>query len=172
MYWLIVPYMAWLSRMSGGGWPKLPLGLDQWCYALPYLLICWPVAGLWSILPYICAVMGKRTGHGGFMDLGRWKRKRDEERLEFIIRHLKGKIPDSRYDFIGLAITGVSVSFVPVLVLLASNPVHSFVLLVSGAAKAVAYWIGWEFAPNPTETGEVLTGAFAGLGIALILTLF
>jgi len=27
---------GWNSRMAGGGPPKLPLGLDQWIYAIPY----------------------------------------------------------------------------------------------------------------------------------------
>lgn len=36
MVLLVALVGGWISRMCGGGKPKLPWGLDQWIYALPY----------------------------------------------------------------------------------------------------------------------------------------
>ena len=163
---------GWLSRMAGGAPPKLPWGLDQWLYAIPYAFHA-PVTSWWAILGYAGAFLGKRTGHGVFMDLGTWEKPTDDERLEFIIKPLKGKLHPYWYDFLGLALTGISVSLLAGVVLSASGHIlPGIILALSGLTKAPAYAIGWLIYPNnkgkgikylneATAIGEFLTGFFA-----------
>lgn len=149
--------------MCGGGWPKLPAGLDQWLYALPYGLLCLPL-GPWAILAYAGAFLGKRTGHGNFMDLGRWTKPAKPERLEFLIDHLKVRLPAFWYDAAGLALTGIAVTIIPGIILAFHHPAAGAILALSGATKAPAYMIG----RGSTERGEFMTGILAA--IFLIIT--
>lgn len=173
---------GWISRMCGGGKPKLPLGLDQWLYALPYGALTfyallstvqpfspypWYIWAL-SITAYLGAFLGKRTGHGGFMDLGTWTKPRGDERLEFIIKRWYGRISEYAYDFLGLAITGLSTSLFAAAIIFTQSPLAALALLCGGALKAAAYAIGWK-QPwiQPTVFGEVFTGVFAYGSIAI-----
>lgn len=175
--------------MCGGGPPKLPWGLDQWIYGLPYALIALPItftAGvffgraeknpkyMWAtiLLPYAGAVVGKRTGHGGGIDMGTWTGERDDEALEFLIKPLRGKISEYWYDALLLAITGVAVTLIAGFVLMFIHPWAGILLALSGLTKAPAYMIGWAIYPTgsgkgiphlneATAIGEFLTGFFA-----------
>lgn len=160
---------GFISRMCGGGKPKLPLGIDQWLYAIPYGVITYLYSQsiLWSVLAYLGAFLGKRTGHGGWMDLGTWTKPREDERLEFIIKALHGKIYEYWYDFIGLCLVGLAVSLMSAVIVGSVSPLAGFILMLSGALKAVAYSIGWKIRRKPTEIGEFLTGIFGYAGIAI-----
>lgn len=180
---------GWLSRMCGGAPPKLPLGLDQWLYALPYLLIGIPaipfivsalrlppkhrqVAGFCSLeVSYLGAFAGKRTGHGNGFDLGHAERGKDDEALEFIVQPLHGKIPEYWYDALLVAVTGLAVTLAAGIVVSVINPLAGVLLALSGLSKAPAYMIGWAIYPNhsgkgipylneSTAIGEFLTGFF------------
>ncbi len=194
---------GWLSRMCGGAPPKMPWGLDQWLYALPYLLISLPAALtlatvlsvkkenrkyfwaiVWAIalLPYAGAFIGKRTGHGGGMDLATNNKEPDDgrepEKLEYLILWLHGKIPQYWYDALLLAITGLAVTLIAGVMMSFINPLWGAVLALSGLTKAPAYMIGHLIYPNQrgrgipyldhaTAIGEFLTGFF-GYGILAI----
>lgn len=127
----------------------------------PYPWYIWPL----SLLAYVGATLGKSTGHGKFFDLGTWDKEADDERLEFIIKKLEGKVSTYVYDFIGLVLTGVAVSITPAILLFAISPYASLSLLCGGAAKGAAYAIGWRFSKKQTEIGEWLTGIFSYLSI-------
>lgn len=181
---------GYLSRMCGGAPPKLPLGLDQHLYAVPYALVTYlalnvsgasvAIMAIGTFLAYLGAFLGKRTGHGQYMDLGSWESKVDPERLDSVVRLFWG--PDintledtskGNYwrDFTGLVVTGFLVSIVASLALLfTGHLLLGLGVLLGGAAKGVAYMIGWK-SPigKPTEIGEFLTGVFGGLPLVYAL---
>lgn len=184
---------AFLSRMCGGMKPKLPWGLDQWLYALPYGLL--PGAALWALNPYVAvglgllsyigAFLGKRTGHGGGLDLGTWTKPRGDERLEFLIKPLHGKIPEYWYDALLLAVTGLAVSLVASAAIATVHPLAALPTLVGGLLKPLPYMLGWKLHPKgessskiheldeATEVGEAGTGflGYLGLGLSAIVLL-
>lgn len=190
---------GWLSRMCGGAPPKLPFGLDQWLYGLPYLLIGVPAmlmvtawsksASKWNkwypatlLAAYLSAVIGKRTGHGGGMDLGHSPEEpgkgREAEKIEYLILWLDGQLSKYWYDALLLALTGLLVT-VPAGILVAFiSPFWGAFLAVSGITKPIAYMIGWAIYPNftgkglkwlneATAIGEFLTGFFAYLSLGI-----
>lgn len=179
---------GWLSRMCGGAPPKLPYGLDQWFYALPYLLAGVP-AGLaiatvlgvkkenrkyfttLALLPYTAAFLGKRTGHGGGIDLGTSGKVREDEKLEFIVKPLHGKIPEYWYDVLLLSVTGLAVTILGGTGIMCIDPEAGIVVALSGLLKGPAYMIGRAIYPRgsgrgiphlneATAIGEFLTGFF------------
>lgn len=157
--WLVIPYMTWLSRMAGGGWPKLPWGLDQWLLALPYLLF-FPVMGYWVILGYLGAVLGLRSGHGsGFNYNLPFEPDRTPEKVEWLI---PSSLPVWGQKALIMLLTGLAVTILPAFLLLANgHALPALVLCLSGALKAVAYLL------PKTEYSEWVRGAFLGLGVVL-----
>ena len=149
--------MTWLSRMCGGGWPKLPYGLDQWLLAAPYLLF-YPVIGLWVIPAYLTAVLGLRLGHGRGFDYNLpLKEGAEPEKVEILIPK---SLPVYTQKILIMALTGLAVTLVCGVTL----AFHGFyiagvILALSGALKAVAY-----FLPK-TEWAELARGLFLGLGV-------
>jgi hypothetical protein len=195
---------GWLSRMCGGGPPKLPLGLDQWLYAVPYFLIGLPIIlpawalflktpktikgwRIWLVLAiaYIAAVTGKRTGHGGGIDMGHSSEEvgagRDPEKLEYPILWLNGVIKTYWYDALLLGITGIVGTIPAGIILSFFHGGAGLLLAVSGATKPLAYMIGWAVYPNghgkgiphlneATVLAEFLTGfvAYALLAVSFV----
>lgn len=185
---------GWLSRMCGGGPPKLPWGLDQWLYAIPYALIAMPVLlpfAAWVgisekhrkyvpailLFPFAGAFAGKRTGHGNGIDVGRMPRGKDEA-LEFIIKPLHGKIPEYWYDVLLLSVTGLAVPILAGAIVAFINPLAGLFLALSGLTKGPAYMIGYAIYPTgagkgipylneATAIGEFLTGFFGYGGLAI-----
>lgn len=187
-----------ISRDCGSHKPIIPFGLSQAVYAAPYGVIAFlgllstvqPIGypypyHLWALtlLAYVGAFLGKRTGHGGGIDLGTWKEPRDDERLEFLIKPFKRFISDYAYDALLLGITGLVVSIVSGVVLgIGGHIMAGVILALSGCTKAIAYAIGWRVYPKgsgkgirhldeATAIGEFLTGffAFGILGIVYYL---
>lgn len=178
---------GWVSRMCGGAPPKLPIGMAQWVYAYPYAVIAsfsfieesffyWPA----YTLALLSALAGKRTGHGGGMDLGNSPKEpgqgRTPEKLEYLILWLHGRIDRYWYDVLLLAITGLAVTIIPGLILVMSNPIWGAFLAISGITKAPAYMIGrWVYPAcrvspyfnEATAIGEFLTGFLAYVAIGL-----
>ncbi len=164
---------GWISRMCGGAPPKLPFGLDQWIYALPYLAAPLVFCGLNYVVMaapfvYLSAVFGKRTGHGQYMDLGFTVRSTEPERLDFLVLLLMGKDHNpaamnptvlnrrERYarDALGLIFTGLSVTLMCGLVIaLAGDVLIGLLISLSGALKAPAYMIGWAIYPAAQGKG-------------------
>lgn len=160
---LCIPYMTIMSRAHGGGWPKIPFGLDAWILALPYLLF-WPVLGWWTLLGYAGAVVGIRSGHGsGFHYWDKFKKTRTVEKIEALI---SGALSYHVQKVLIMALTGLAVPLVCAIALAA----HGFylaggILALSGGLKAVAY-----LAPK-TEQSEYIRGLFLGLGVVIALVI-
>lgn len=163
---------GWLSRMCGGAPPKLPLGAEQWLYGLPYLLImALPLAFAARInhsklnrfypetivMAYFLAVTGKRTGHGGGMDLGHSLSEPDngrtKEKVEYLIYWLHGRISRYWYDALLLSLTGLFVTIPAGLVIAFINPFWGVFLALSGITKPIAYIIGWAIYPTGNGKG-------------------
>ena len=165
---------GFLSRLCGRK-SVIPLGLEQWLYALPYGLIF--TGSLWGIIPYLAAVAGKRMGHGQYIHLGYLPRQplENDESIDCIIRFFFGIDRGGNYwrCVAGLAITGLAVTVVPGIVYaIVVNPVTGTLIALSGASKALAYMAGfWAFNdPNRATTiGEILTGVFGWGVIGLVL---
>lgn len=160
---LTIPYMVIMSRAHGGGWPKLPFGLDAWLLAAPYFLFT-PVVGYWIIPAYLMAVLGLRIGHGrGFHYNLPFEPGSKPERVEAII---PDRLPVYWQKFLIMALTGLAVTIGLGLALLTTGYVWSGVILcIAGALKAVAYLL------PKTENSEYLRGLFLSLGIILALWL-
>lgn len=207
MIWAVIIFIfaligGWLSRMCGGAPPKLRWGLEQWVYALPYLVVSLPVTTALAVvlsvkkdnrryfkaialLPFLGAVAGKRTGHGNALDLGRLPHPADDEQLEFLIKPLFGKISDYWYDVLLMAVTGLATTLVTGLLFLFYAPFYGLLILLSGLMKGPSYMGGWAIYPNgsgkgipylneATAIGEFLTGffAYAALGAAIRASIF
>jgi hypothetical protein len=162
MEWLLVPYMAFMFRARGGSLLTLPRPIEQALYALPYGVIVFLSTGLWylAVLGWTASTIAVIKGHGHNMDLGTYTKDADYEWYEFLIKKLHGKIPEYWYDVIGISVSGLTYTIVPGLLML--NPI----VALSGLSKGLAYMIGWKWF-NKTETGEWLTGGFAGALIAV-----
>lgn len=156
MIWLAIPYMTWLSRMAGGGWPKLPYGLDQWLLAAPYLLF-YPVIG-WLVVPaYLGAVLGLRTGHGsGFYYWEKFKKNRTVEKIEKII---SGALSYHVQKVLIMALTGLAVTLTcSILLLFHGYGLAALILGISGIGKAACYSL------PKTEWAEYARGFLLGCG--------
>lgn len=179
-----IGYMAWLSRMCGGGNPELPFGLDAWFYALPYLLFLIPICGWYALIGYAGAVLGKRLGHGRGISLGIPTMIGSPEKIEVLISWAQKYTTIYEYKALILGATGIAATIAStVLLAIWGHPWAAAIIFWSGALKALAYVIGWDIFPDnkdptndfpaelnsATEIGEFLTGFFAGLGIALAL---
>ena len=149
--------MTWLSRMAGGGWPKLPWGLDAWLLALPYLLF-WGAVGPWAILGYLGAVLGIRLGHGRGFDYGKpFKEGSEPEKVEILI---PSSLPVYVQKFLIMALTGLCVTLILAVLLLAFGYwLPALIVALSGIAKSLAY-----FLPK-TEWAEYARGVALGLGV-------
>jgi len=180
---LVIPFMAWVSRMAGGGWPKLPFGLDQWLFSLPYAALLGPLTGWWAVLAYLGAVIGKRTGHGRGISLKEpMKPGSEPEILEYPVLWLQPHLSVYAYKGLILAMTGMlGVLASVVLCAIWGQWLAAGALFLSGMAKTPAYMIGWAIFPDggdsrfdtsiaaqlneATEIGEFLAGLFAGVGV-------
>ena len=168
---------GFISRMCGGGKPHLPLGLEQFLYALPYGVVLYQYPVL-AVISYGLAVVGKRMGHGQYIHLGFTGRQifANDEQVDGVIRFFFGVDRGGNYwrCVAGLALTGLIVT-VPCGLAYAftvSFPV-GLLIAVSGATKALSYMIGWAARVRliyPTVVGEILTGVF-GWGILSLLTI-
>lgn len=189
---------GYLSRMAGGAKPKLPLGLDQWLYAIPYFLVCLPFGYLYGIFSGLGAFLGKRTGHGNALDYATEDKAHedDPEKLEYLILPLKNRISEYWYDFLLMSITGLATNLLAgIFVIFFLSPILGLLILLGGASKGLAYAIGWRIFPQgrshywrfydnykwphnefqeSTQIGEFLTGIFGLLPVFFVFysTLF
>ncbi len=167
-----------------GGFFKAPKVIKNLAWGLPFGCVSAALYDGWVSIAVLVSVtllcaLGKATGHGNFMDLGDWKIKSDDEALEFLIRPLRGRIPDYHYDAMGLVLVGW-VAVLPAAIAMgvaSSSPLVAALVAVivatGGCLKSVAYMIGREVnKKHKTVIGEYLTGffAFACLAIAYVMT--
>jgi len=157
MIWLVVPYMTWVSRMNGGGWPSLPYGADAWILAAPYWLF-FPAIGWWVIPAYLIAVLGIRLGHGrGFTYNEPFKIGSTPEKVEWLIDK---SLPVKTQKILIMFLTGwcVTLGFGFAL-MLHGHILAGLIIYASGMLKAVAY-----FLPR-TDWAELVRGFFLGCGV-------
>lgn len=165
--------------MCGGGKPKLPFGLDQWVYALPYGLCLATFSPIGAILSYIAAVGGKRTGHGQYHGRAGYVAPLEEqEQLDFIVKWFFG--PDTggywRKQF-GLAITGMAVTLVCGIAYgIEFDALRGAAIAFSGASKVLAYMLAYFIYDKigfrkfkATEMGEFFTGVFGWGSLACLV---
>lgn len=155
---------ALIFRMRGGLGPNLPRPIDQLLFASAYggAIVYTTDNYYLTALGIALCTLAVVKGHGHNMDLGTYTKEADYEWYEFIIKPLHRKIPEYWYDFIGLAISGLTYT-VPVGIIM-MNPL----VALSGALKAPAYALGWLIGKG-TELGEWLTGAFLWGSLAIIV---
>lgn len=170
-------YMAVISRACGG-WFRLPG--ENFLYALPYALPIvavsnnWIAGALFGIFGVLCATVGKGQANRVFMDLGTWtgperKPHNYEPFLQWLMPKTKFSDP-YKYDYIGLMLVGLAPALVPAVICGFYSPVSGAILALGGVCKSAGYGMGYVFNRRyMTETGEFLTGLFAGLSIALVM---
>lgn len=128
-------------------------------------------------------VTAKRTGHGGGIDAGTSTKVREDEKLEFIIKPLHGKISEYWYDMLLLAVTGLAVTLPAGIVLAFANIEAGLLVVLSGLLKAPGYMIGWLIYPDghgrgiphlneATAIGEFLGSFFCIFAYLAILQLY
>lgn len=174
-----------LSRLCGSDKYGLPLGLEQWLYALPYGLIN-IAGGWWAIAAFAGAFLGKRTGHGRGMSLKEpMKVGSKPEKLEYLVLWLQDKMSTYWYKVLITAVTGLATTLAAgIIFAIYQDTFWGIFIALSGLTKAAAYMIGWEIFPDgkdhdfpiteldeATEIGEALTGLFgyAALVLAILM---
>lgn len=166
--WLLIGggYVYWIRGQSS----TVPKPIYQILFALPYAtLVCVQYNWYIALIILVITTLGVWTGHGNFQPLEEPQNPpstADDERLEFIIKPLKNKIPQYWYKVLGLFITGLSITLPTGLVLL--NPW----IVLSAVFKPLAYMTGWYSVKYqtkivPTQVSEILTGA--GLWVSLLM---
>lgn len=178
---------AKISRMCGGGKPKLPWGLDQWLYAIPHGVLGFLVAPYFFWVAYFGAFFGKRTGHGQWFDLGTSDPHNEQtgnepEKLDFILKWLYGPDDGSfRRDLMGMTLSGIAISLGSALLLaFTGHLLMAALVLLGGAVKGLCYVVGTDLENSGVgfsdvrrynEWGEVLTGFFDWLAVSLCILL-
>lgn len=177
-----------ISRFHGGGFVGgFNKSIKNIIWALPFGVIAYYCTQSWllCLLCFTLCLAGKATGHGGGMDLGFNSKEpnngRKPEKLEYIILWAHPYLPRYVYDALLLAIVGfAAVSGLSLALLINGDAVNAAIIAVSGAAKALAYMIGWVIYPESegeghkdfneaTEIGEFLTGVFAYMGLGWLV---
>jgi hypothetical protein len=129
-----------------------PRPFNQIVFALPYAFFAYLYAGWFAGI----AGLGLTTafvlsGHGNFFPKSKFKEPYEPETIELFILWLKGRIPDSVYKFIGMALSGFLVS------LPCAIATESLFIALSGSLKAVAYTLGswlYRFSPKRPKMGS------------------
>ena len=170
---------AFLSRLHGGGFFHVPKVLNDIIFVTPITIALalmipnenvWTYSG-WLVFCFVVTIVTKAMGHGKFFDLGTWKLPSKDERIEFIIKPLYGKIPEYWYDVLGMTLKGLLTSLGVAIPLLVYTPALALPVLLGGLFMGLSYMIGWAFftEEKATEVGEYLSGFFLYLGIWMAL---
>jgi len=114
-----------------------PRPWNQIAFALPYAFLAYLEAGLFvSCICLAFTTLFVLSGHGNWFPKTGFKSPYEPETIEYPILWLKGRVPDELYKFIGMAISGLSIS------LSLGVVTGSLLIAFSGALKAPAYWAG------------------------------
>lgn len=161
---------AVLFRLRGGLSPALPRPFDQMLFALGYAALIYKRSGRnvwWFGGVLVLTAVALATGHGQYMDLGRFEGVgTGVETLDFIVAALFGADTGGLFwrDLFGLCLTGLVVTLPAGLALLWFREwVVGAVIGLSGLLKGLAYsvsWaVGWDTAGGEYLTGFLLWGA-------------
>jgi hypothetical protein len=180
---------GWFARMDGGGWPKAPEIVQRLLVMSFFVAACVPFAGWWALLS-LAGTLGIATGHGQYFP-ERALLAIKPEALDGLVCPFFG--PDWRTGFppghvftpdeqahykaavygplywrcmFGMFVTG-TLTGLPAALLAAwfGQPLAALLFGLTGAAKALAYAAGWQFARS-TVPAEWING---GLRTALAL---
>lgn len=173
---LLMFAMAAMSRMCGDD----RAGPDQWLYALPFGVAAIIGTGYLSafFIPFLFAVVGKRTGHGRGMDLAKLTMEFGSapEKVEYLILPLIGVLPMRVYKLAILRLTQLLLVLgLAVVGAIAGNPAFALGACLLSFTKPLAYelafrWHGTEKPGLPaTEIAEHAVGAFDALGLVLLV---
>jgi hypothetical protein len=159
MIFLIIGFsllQAKISRLCGGGRPKLPLGLDQHLNSIPFGLAGFFLGSnllesvIMCLVSYLFALLGKRLGHGQYYDLATFKdRIISPEKIDFIVRLFYGVDPLTKKvgaqtsyerDFFGLSLTGLVCSLgIAGCTILSGLYWWTIILVLTNTAKGLCY---------------------------------
>ena len=189
---LLIPLMAALSRMIGapGG------GIFKWVYPIPFAVVAYfatgQLSGISGLLASATALLGKKVGHGRGISLGEpMKIGSEPEWVEWPIAWLQPHM--SVWGYKSLILT-----LCEALVWMGIAMTVSPWLILGASCRPLAYNIGWvlwrhaennghirrtkvndhsevyiSYLPNfmaqPTQIGELLTGAFNGVMLAALV---
>lgn len=186
----LITYGGIVSRMHGGGILTLPKVVNNFLWALPFGIATFLIYDVFfsltlsAVCGIICTLLTmplKGTGHGQYMNLGMYDVPDDApEALDPIVDLIYGEetaLNKPIRDIIGMVVVGIA-AVLPFAIFMAPiNITLTAAVFVAGAAKAFAYITGWAYFyqnefPSPTNTGEVLTGIFAFLGLSSALLYF
>jgi len=174
-------YLAFASRIHGG-LIHMKKVYKNALWALPFGIataVIYPIGAAMVIAGLVSFAGGflKGTANGGGNDLGTNLKEpgngRDIQPVEHLIYPwLYNRVNRYSYDAVLMALTGLVAVIIPSLVIGWVNPVSGLLVALGGLCKGFAYMIGWKLFPLPsdsrnTETGEFLTGLFAGIGLGL-----
>lgn len=193
MIYLLPIIGAVLSRWCGGGITDLHkrIGisfLPELIFSVPFGYIAAQIVGPWGWLVVAFTLLGKQTGHGQWLDMGKMPLlKNREHRLSFLVDWLWFKVlrrpekhkvsgtdVDSRshsywYDFLGMFITGIAVTISCGVVIMTHNILYGLAFILWGGSKAIAYDLGHRIG-HRTGAQEYLSGLFHYIGIVLVWT--
>lgn len=164
---------AVLFRLRGGLSPALPRPFDQMLFALGYAALIYKRSGRnvwWFGAVLILTAVALATGHGQYMDLGRFDGVGGKETLDFIVEWVWGEDVGGNYwrDLFGLCLTGIVITLPAGLALLWFREwIAGVVIGLSGLLKGLAYALSWAVGFD-TAGGEYLTG-FLLWGVIIIM---
>lgn len=162
-----------LFRVRGGLAPALPRPFDQILFALAYGAIIYKRSGRnvwWFGAVLVLTILALATGHGQYMDLGRFNGVGGVETLDFIVAALFGADTGGLFwrDLFGLCLTGIVITLPAGLALLWFREwIAGVVIGLSGLLKGLAYALSWAVGFD-TAGGEYLTG-FLLWGVIIIM---
>lgn len=160
---------GWISRIKGGGKPKLPVPA-QWIWAIPYGFL---FTGSWWGLPvYVCAALGKRTASYPYLFMGNISSV-DTTRnppMDFIVKWMFGPISPNGGQFwrcyAGFAVEGLATTLMAgSIYAYLIDPVKGAILAASGLLKPLAYAIElylfkYKIIKHQDVIAEILDGLF------------
>lgn len=163
MAWLIIPYMSFVARMHGSAWCNIPAFMVAFLFTIPVGLLAYPNY-IVVLMIWIWSSAWFQTGHGTALAMGRQPSVAQSGRKQFLSpvidrlcelfnQPLGGKF----YCWMFMGLKGFLI--MPPLALL----------------WPIAYEFGWQYNErvnnkiDPTAMGELISGAFAGIVVFLLI---
>lgn len=176
-YIFLVPYMAFMARLSGGlsAWLEARPALrriPEILFVLPFGWAAYNSTGLWylSVAGFVLSYFAMEMGHGTFWRMKGYDKVSNPtgarvQTIEKIVRPIyvgifKGDIDKPLYSWVCMGAKGLLIG-------LAAFPCGLALALL----WPLSYWLGQKLWNN-TEPAEWLSGGFAGAAVVAQLWLF